>query len=107
MENRLAPKREMEKKKEIYLAQKKEEEVKEQLIKSHKDRFLKPGQKRTLEEKQAVRREEQNERWLVNREKEYEYPQFEMPPERSRTFHKKIMKKNIKHDNYLRARGMK
>jgi Mitochondrial ribosomal protein L37 len=107
VQDRLAPKQEIEKKKEIYLAQKKEEDAQKQLIESKKSRFLKPGQKRTLEEKQAVRREAQNEAWLLNREKEYEYPQFEMPPERNRRFHKKIMKDKIKQDNYLRARGMK
>jgi hypothetical protein len=107
VEDRLAPKREIEKKKQIYLTQKKEEEAQKQLAVSRKNRFLKPGQKRTMEEKLAVRREGQAEAWLVNREKEYEYAQFDMPPERSRKYHKEIMRQKIKHDNYLRARGMK
>ena len=101
------PKREIEQKKQIYLAQKKKEEAQKQLAESRKNRLLKPGQKRTMEEKVAVRREGQAEAWLVNREREYEFAQFEMPPERSRKYHKKIMRQKIKHDNYLRARGMK
>lgn len=100
-------KREIEKKKEIYVAQLNEERTQKQLIESKKSRVVKPGEKRTLEEKRAVRREAQNEAWLVNREKEYDVPQYEMPPERNVKFHKKINRENIKQENYLRARGMK
>jgi len=60
-----------------------------------------------VEEKKAVRREAQNEMWLVNREKEYDVPQFEMPPERNAKYHKQLNKKKILDDNYVRARGMK
>lgn len=100
-------KREVEKKKEIYVAQLNEERTRKRLIESKKSRVVKAGEKRTLEEKRAVRREAQNEAWLVNREKEYAVPQYEMPPERNVKFHKKINRENIKQENYLRARGMK
>lgn len=107
LEERAAEKREIEKKKEFYLAQRKEEQIQKQLKESKKSRAIKPGQKRTLEEKKAVRREAQNEAWLVSREKEYEpMPQFEMPPERIAKYHKRINKENIKKENYLRSRGM-
>jgi len=96
----------VEKKKEIYLAQLKEEQTEKRLYESMKSRIVKPGEKRTNEEKKAVRREAQNEAWLVNREKEYEVPQFEMPPERNAKFHRKVNKEKIKQANYLRARGM-
>ena len=83
------------------------EEKQKQMIESKKRRVVPAGVKRTDEEKQAVRREAQNEAWLENREKEYEVPQYEMPPERSSSFHKAINKEKIKHENYLRGRGMK
>jgi hypothetical protein len=94
-------------KKIYYVNQLKLEEQRKRLIESKKSRVVPAGVKRTDEEKQAVRREAQNEAWLQNREKEYEFPQFEMPPERSSSFHKAINKEKIKHENYLRGRGMK
>jgi Mitochondrial ribosomal protein L37 len=107
LEERAAEKREIEKKKEFYLTQRKEERIQKQLIESTKNRAPKLGQKRTLEEKKAVRRKAQNEAWLANREKEYEpMPQFEMPPERNAKYHKRVNKENIKKENYLRGRGM-
>ena len=107
VEDRAAAQRAVAEKKEIYLAQRNEEETEKQLIESQKSRLLKLGEKRTKEEKNAMRRANQNEAWLVNREKEYVSPQFPMPPERNAKFHKKINKKKIKDDNYMRARGMK
>lgn len=106
MEDRDASKRDIEKKKEIYLAKLKEKELEKQLFESKRSRVVSPGVKRTEEEKKAVRREAQNEAWRVNREKEYEVPQYEMPPERSAKYHKKINKQKIKQENYLRARSM-
>jgi len=107
VEERATARRAIEEKKEIYLAQRKEEETEKQLIESQKSRLLKLGEKRTKEEKNAIRRANQNDAWLVNREKEYVTRQFPMPPERNAKFHKKINKKKIKDDNYMRARGMK
>lgn len=106
VEERMKAKLVVEKKKEIYLAQLKEEQTEKRLYESMKSRIVKPGEKRTNEEKKAVRREAQNEAWLVNREKEYEVPQFEMPLERNAKFHRKVNKEKIKQANYLRARGM-
>jgi hypothetical protein len=94
-------------KKIYYVNQLKLEDQRKRLIESKKRRVVPAGVKRTDEEKQAVRREAQNEAWLENREKEYEVPQYEMPPERSSSFHKAINKEKIKHENYLRGRGMK
>ena len=107
VEDRAAARRAVAEKKEIYLVQRKEEETEKRLIESQKSRLLKLGEKRTKEEKNAMRRANQNEAWLVNREKEYVIRQFPMPPERNAKFHKKINKKKIKDDNYMRARGMK
>lgn len=106
VEDRMKAKRLIEKKKEIYLAQLEEQELQTRLAESKKSRIIKPGEKRSEEEKKAIRREAQNEAWLVNREKEYEVPQFEMPPERNAKFHRSINKEKIKNANYLRARGM-
>lgn len=106
VEDRDAAKRDIEKKKEIYLAKLKEKELEKQLFESKRSRVVPPGVKRTEEEKKAVRRDAQNEAWRVNREKEYEVPQYEMPPERSAKYHKQINKQKIKQENYLRARGM-
>jgi cytochrome b involved in lipid metabolism len=107
VEARAAARRDVEKKKEIYIAQLEEVEIAKRLRESKKQRVVKPGEKRTVEEKKAVRREAQNEMWLVNREKEYDVPQFEMPPERNAKYHKQLNKKKILDDNYIRARGMK
>ena len=107
-EARKAKTREIEEKKEIYLARIKEEETAKQLIVNRKGREYKFGEpKRSLEEKQAVRRENQNEAWLVNREKEYVTRQFPMAPERNTKYHKVIRKAKIKEDNYLRTKGLK
>lgn len=106
VEERMSAKRLTDKKKDIYRAQLKEEETNKRLTESMKSRVVKPGEKRTEEEKKAVRREAQNEAWLVNREKEYEVSQFEMPPERNAKFHRQINREKIKQANYLRARGM-
>jgi len=107
VEARAAARRDVEKKKEIYIAQLEEVEIAKGLRESKKQRVVKSGEKRTVEEKKAVRREAQNEMWLVNREKEYDVPQFEMPPERNAKYHKQLNKKKILDDNYVRARGMK
>src|SRR5579859_1937848 len=105
VEERISAKRLLEKKKEIYQAQLKEEETKKRLAESMKSRIVKPGEKRTQDEKKAIRREAQNEAWLANREEEYQVPQFEMPPERNAKFHRQINREKIKQANYLRARG--
>ena len=109
VQDRLEEKKVIEQKKQIYLAQLKEVETAKQLEESKKNRMLKPGQVRTLEEKIALRREAKTEAWLVNREKDYDrpIPQFELPPEQTRKLHKMIRKEKIKQDNYERARGMK
>jgi hypothetical protein len=107
VETRAGKRREIEKKKEIYIARLKDAETEKRLFESKKERVVKPGEKRTLEEKRAVRRAAQAEQWLVNREKQYEAPQFEMPPNRNVKFHKKNNKEKILADNYVRARGMK
>ena len=107
VQDRVAAKRGIEKKMDIYIAQLKEEETKKRLLESKKNRNPKSSERRSQEEKKMVRREAQNEGWIVNREKEYDVPQFEMPPERNVKFHKRINKENIKQENYLRARGMK
>ena len=96
-----------EKKKEIYVAQLKEQRIQKQLKESQKSRIVPTGVKRTLQEKRAIRRDAQNESWVAKREQTLETTQFEMPPERSAKYHKKINKENIKQDNYLRARGMR
>jgi hypothetical protein len=106
VEERMAARRLIEKKKEVYLAQLNEQQTQRRLTESMKSRIVKPGQKRTEEEKKAVRREAQNEAWLVNREKGYAVPQFEMPPERTAKFHRRINKEKIKADNYIRGGGV-
>jgi len=106
VEDRIQARRLIEKKKEVYLAQLEEQELQKRLAESKKSRIVKPGEKRSEEEKKAVRREAQVEAWLVNREKEYHVPQFEMPPERNARFHRSVNKEKIKNANYLRARGM-
>jgi hypothetical protein len=105
--DRAGARREIEKKKQFYISQLKEEEVQNRLLVNKRNRVVKPGEKRNKEEKRAVRRDAQNEAWLVNREREYEYAQFEMPPERNAKYHKGIRKEQIKQENYSRARGMK
>jgi Mitochondrial ribosomal protein L37 len=107
VEARQNDKKEIEQKKKIYIAQLQEEEMNRQLEWAKKSRVVPPGVHRTLEEKRAVRRDAQNEAWLAKHENQQEMPQFEMPPERSAKYHKKINKEKIKQDNYLRARGMK
>jgi hypothetical protein len=107
VEERQAAKEEVEKKKEIYLRQERDRQLQQRLKESEKRRIVPPGVKRTEEEKKAVRRDAQNEAWIANREKDYDVPQYEMPPERSSKYHKKINKEHIKQDNYLRERRMK
>src|SRR5271170_7950366 len=109
VQDRLAEKKLIEEKRRIYLSQLKDVETAKQLETSKKERVLKPGQVRTLEEKIAVRKDAQNEVWLAKREKEYDtpIPQFGMSPEHNRKFHKMVRKDKIKQDNYERARGMK
>jgi hypothetical protein len=107
VDDREKERQEIIKKKLYYVDQLKQEEKRKRLIESKKSRVVRAGVKRTEEEKQTVRREAQNEAWLENREGQYEVPQYEMPPERSSSFHKKINKEQIKHENYLRGRGMK
>jgi len=105
---RQAAKREVDKKKEIYVQRLKDEYMEKQLEESKKARVVPAGVKRTEDEKLYVRREAQAEKWRINRDKEYDnVPQYEMPPERSVKFHKKINKQKIIAENYLRARGMK
>jgi len=108
VKQRRATRQEIEEKKQIYLRQLKEESIDKELAKVPKLGLLEPGKTRTVEEKQQVQRERQNAAWLLNREKEELYvpPQFELPPERSAKYHKKINKEKIKNDNYLRGRGM-
>jgi len=65
------------------------------------------GKKRTEDEKWEARRNALNQKWLVNRETEYDFPQFEMPQDRNRKYHRAIRKEKIKMDNYLRAKGLK
>ena len=107
VEEREAARREVEKKKEIWVRKLEEERREKQLEESKRRRVVPEGVKRTKEEKAAVKRDAQNEAWLLNKERDYEVPQFEMPPERSARFHKKINKEKIKQDNYMREKGMK
>jgi hypothetical protein len=72
VEGRAAKRSEIERKKEIYVARLKDAETEKRLLESKKERVVKPGEKRTLDEKRAVRRAAQAEQWLVNREKQYE-----------------------------------
>jgi large subunit ribosomal protein L54 len=108
MNKRAAARREIEEKKKIYLRQRKEDAIDKELVKVPRISLLEPGKTRTVEEKYQVQRERQNAAWLLNREKEelYRPPQFEMPPERTAKYHKKINKEKIKNDNYLRGRGV-
>jgi len=109
VQDRLAEKKLIEEKKRIYLHQLKDVETAKRLETNQKNRWLKPGQVRTLEEKIAVTRDAKNEVWQANREKEYDtpVPQFEMSPENNRRYHKMLRKEKIKQDNYERARGVK
>ena len=109
VQDRLAEKKLIEEKKRIYLQQLKDVETEKRLETNQKNRWLKPGQVRTLEEKIAVTRDAKNEVWQANREKEYDrpVPQFEMSPENNRRYHKMLRKEKIKQDNYERARGVK
>lgn len=108
VEERNAAKREIEKKKDIYLLQLREQEIEQELAEVKKSPpQLGPGEHRTEEEAQTLRREMEDKIWMLNREKTYDFPQFEMPPERSAKFHKKVNKEKIKQENYLRARGMR
>jgi hypothetical protein len=104
---RATKRRQLEEKKEIYLEQLETTAIAKQLFEAKKSRVVPSGIKRTEEEKKAVRREAQNEVWLLNREREYKVPQFEMPPERNAKYHKKLNREHILQDNYIRARGMK
>jgi large subunit ribosomal protein L54 len=108
VKQRAAGRQEIEEKKKIYIRQLKEEAIETEMAKVPKIGLLGLGEKRTEEERYLARRERLNASWLLNREKEelYEPPQFEMPPERSAKYHKKINKAKIKNDNYLRGRGM-
>jgi len=99
--------KEEQRKRKAYVAQLEEEERKKKLEAIEFGRMSKPQGKRTEIEKWEARREAQNQAWLVNREKEYEYAQFEMPPERNKKFHRPARKEKIKQDNYLRAKGLK
>jgi Mitochondrial ribosomal protein L37 len=110
VEDRVATRRALDGKKKIFLDQQKEEEIEKKLIESESIGLRKLGSpKRTTEEKNEMRRTRQNAAWLLNREREYngDPPQFKMPSERNVKFHKRINKQKIKHDNYLRSRGMK
>jgi len=95
------------KKREIYIAQLEEIERQKKLELIDLSQLPKEGEKRTEEERLEAKRNAMNQRWVVNRETEYDYPQFEMPPERNRKYHKAIRKEKIKQDNYLRAKGLK
>jgi len=109
VQDRQAEKKVIEQKKDLYQRQLKDVQTAKQLEISKKNRELKPGQVRTLEEKIQVRRDAQNEAWLVSREKEYEQPvpQWEMSRTYDRKYHKLVRKEKIKQDNYDRARGIK
>jgi len=98
---------EIEKKKEIFVAQVKEAETKKRLEENALKRATPAGVTRSPEERIAVRREGQVEAWMANREKEYVTLQYPMAPERSAKYHKKIRTAKIKEDNYLRTRGLK
>jgi Mitochondrial ribosomal protein L37 len=108
VKQRASGRQEIEEKKKIYTRQLKEEAIETEMAKVPKIGLLGLGEKRTEEKRYLARRERLNASWLLDREKEelYEPPQFEMPPERSAKYHKKINKAKIKNDNYLQGRGM-
>lgn len=108
VKQRAAARQEIEEKKKLYIRQLKEDAIEKELAKVPKIGLLERGKTRTLEEKYLAQRERHNAAWLLNREKEQLYvpPQFELPPERSAKYHKKINKEKIKDDNYLRGKGM-